>query len=432
MNDSKLNRRALGLAAIGTSAALYAGTRGCSVEPSASKPPAGNPRWSVEAATKLRNRQELAYADLGKRLGLGDDPMTVYRALGSGRMPSEWISPVKFRSMLGASPLRGAPPSDAERAIADYAARYGSVTPPTPYEDPNLYAILLEMSDDIEAALKAKNLLTPTRLVLGTLPTNTLAASSIALPATHEHIVLFESGLFDFAFRMSKIAALVFPPIDAGTGWFSKDVDLDRGVEEHPEVLDELQATLYAYLVQGDPRRAPSPTIADRHVMTAATLLRSLELFVLGHEYGHIVASHSDDVGPNPSADATIRYDWDDEYGADSVGVSLMTAVMDDFPLAFWGAVHWFSCQEVFDRCRAILANGAYDPKVVSPTHPPNLARSRQLRVVARELRAGPETERAIRLADQVDSFWSRLWQVSEPYWVEMYQQGKRPAAIWQ
>ncbi len=432
MSDSKWSRRAWGRAAIGASAAVYAGARCSAAAPAAAPPAAIGTRWSVEAARKLRNRQELAWSELGKRLGLGDDPMVVYRALARGRMPSAWIDPAKFRAAVGGRPASRNLPGDPAGTIEAYEARYGAFVPPTPYEDPNLYAILLEMSDDIEAALKAQHLPTPVRLILGTLPANTLEASSFALPSTHEHIVLFESGLFDFAFRMSRIAALAFPSIDPATGWFASEVDIARDVGKHPEILDQFQALLHAYLVEGDPRRAKVPAIGDPHVMTAAILLRSLELFVLGHEYGHIVASHADHMGPNPSADATIRYDWDDEYGADSVGVSLMTSVMGDFPLAFWGAVHWFACKEVFDRCRSVVATGMVEPPAATATHPPNLERSRQLRIVVRELRPGPETEQAIALAGQLDSFWSRLWQISEPYWVKMHKQGKRPAAIWQ
>src|SRR6266850_3143969 len=127
------------------------------------------------------------------------------------------------------------------------------------------------------------------------------------------------------------------------------------------------------------------------------------------------LARHGDNLGPNPSADASVRYRWDDEYGADRVGLSLMFSVMGRLVLTFWGAVNFLVCLEVFDRCRSILATGAFDPKATSPTHPPNLARAQQLRTVLREDRPGAETEKAIRLANQLDSFWSRMWQVAEP-----------------
>ena len=108
-----------------------------------------------------------------------------------------------------------------------------------------------------------------------------------------------------------------------------------------------------------------------------------------------------------------------------------MYGVMGNITLTFWGAVQFFVCMEVFDRCESILTKGSFDPKARSSTHPPNLARIQQLRTVLREDSPGAETEKAIQLANQLDSFWSRLWQVAEPDWIAMYKKGVRPSAIW-
>ena len=134
-------------------------------------------RWTAEAANTLRNQQERAYIDLGKRMGIGSDPMTVYRAFTRERMPAERIKPDRywetFGSIIKREDARGIP----EAQIAEYLARYGDVQPPTRDEDPTLYAVLLEMSDAIEVALKSQNLPTPPRLLLGTMPTGTTTAT---------------------------------------------------------------------------------------------------------------------------------------------------------------------------------------------------------------------------------------------------------------
>jgi hypothetical protein len=357
--------------------------------------------------------------------------MTAYRALTRERMPAEWISPEKFWKTFGSQISRDKAQGIPDAAIADYLKKYGTVRPPTPYEDPNLYAVLLEMLDSIELTWKSHGFPASARILLGTLPTGTTNAMTFRLPQTKEYIIIFERGLFDFAYQMSALTAQVFPPIDLRRGWFASEVNVDRGVEAHPELLDQFNQVLNAYLVLGDPRRIVAPKIDNSRVMTRALLLRSMELFALGHEYGHAAASHGDSLGPNPSNDASTRYNWDDEYGADRVGVSLMSSVIGDLPLSFWGAVSLFVCLEVFDRCRSILATGAFDPKATSPTHPPPLARAQQLRAVIREDRPGADTERAIRLANSLDSFWSRMWQIAEPYWLAQYKKGVRPSVIW-
>jgi hypothetical protein len=346
-------------------------------------------------------------------------------------MPAEWISPDKFMQTFGAS-LKGAKTQGAPNAeIAEYLAKYGSVQPPTPYEDPNLYAVLLEMLDSIEAVWTSHGFRQPARLLIGTLPTGTTNALTFTLEPTRERVIIFERGLFDFAVQMSKIAAVVFPPIDLSRGRLSAEPNIDRAVDAHPEILDQLNRVLHAYLVLGDPRRIRQWTIDKSRVATAALLLRSLELFALGHEYGHAAAGHDDNLGPNPSPDPAVRRNWDDEYGADRVGISLMYGVMGDLSLSFLGAVNLFACFEVFDRCRAILSTGRFDPRATSPTHPPHLVRAQQLRAVIREDHAAAETEGAIRLANQLDSFWNRMWQVAEPHWLAEYKKGVRPSIIW-
>ena len=47
--------------------------------------------------------------------------------------------------------------------------------------------------------------------------------------------------------------------------------------------------------------------------------------------------------------------------------------VMGNITLTFWGAVQFFVCMEVFDRCESILTKGSFDPKATSSTHPPIL-----------------------------------------------------------
>ena len=134
-------------------------------------------------------------------------------------------------------------------------------------------------------------------------------------------------------------------------------------------------------------------------------------------------------LGP-PPPDPQLRAAWDKEYGADQVGLSLMYGVWGNLPLTFWGAVQFFSCMEAFRRALSILATGVVRSNS-SGSHPPPLLRAQYLRSVAREFMPGAETETAIRLADQLDSFWGRLWQASEARWVDMYKRKVPPSEIW-
>src|SRR5262245_57402024 len=98
-------------------------------------PPPTDPRWTAEAVTELRKRQEVAYAKLGKRLGIDGDAMNVYRSLTTGRMTAEWISPEKYRKTFGTS-KRDAAGRAPEAQIAEYWAKYGNVQPPRRMKTP--------------------------------------------------------------------------------------------------------------------------------------------------------------------------------------------------------------------------------------------------------------------------------------------------------
>ena len=110
MSASKISRRELmsSIAVmLGMSAIRAFGFDGQRVSPRPPAPATANVRWTAEAVRRLRARQELAYADLGKRMGIGSDPTSVYRALTKGQMPAEWISPESFGKHLARRSTEG-------------------------------------------------------------------------------------------------------------------------------------------------------------------------------------------------------------------------------------------------------------------------------------------------------------------------------------
>jgi hypothetical protein len=361
-------------------------------------------------------------------MGLGSDPLAVYRALTRGRIPQERISPEQFWNRYGAALDRQSARGIPDAKIAEYIKKYWGVQPPTPYEDPTLYSMLLEMSDSIEAAWRTTTFPPPPRLLFGSLPSGIINAETIPVQ-DKEYIIAFQRGLFDFAHQLSKVAASVFPPIDLRRGWFSKDFDIAAATKANPEVLNQFNRILRAYVVDGDSRSIAWYPVDDAHRPAAGILLRSLELFVLGHEYGHVLVKSEAGLGP-PPPNSRLREAWDREYGADRVGLSLMNAVTRDLPLTFWGPVQFFSGMEAFRRALSILRTGEVDPGT-SGDHPPPLVRAQNLRAVVRESMPGAEAEKAIHLADQLDAFWGRLWQMSEERWIAMHKQKVKPSLIW-
>jgi hypothetical protein len=405
--------------------------RGAVLQPSR---PITASRWSDAAVKELRQLQETAYLELGARMRIPGDASAVYRRLTLPRMPAERISPERFREAAGGR-LDPDAMRAAEKQLTEYNAKYGNVQPPTPYEDPTLYMTLLEMSDSMEAVWSSVSNRPMPRVLLGTVPTATIESGSGIINAeikrvmANEYIIVFQRGLFDFAYEMAKLAAGAVPPLDQ-RGAFTRNVDVSAAAS-NPSVIEQFHRILHAYVVLGESRRIPPYEIDKAREFTAGLMIRSLELFVLGHEYGHPVVSPPErSLGPAP-ADPRLVSRWNNEYAADEMGVRLTHAGMGNLSLTFWGAVQFFSCMEAFRRALSILRTGAVGTDS-SGGHPPSPFRAQYLSSVISTLASGAESKQAIQLGAQLDVFWRRLWQAVEPRWVEMYKGKKeRPSEIW-
>ena len=173
MSASKIGRREVISAAVmmlGMSPVLTFAfdSQRANASPSGSRLRPSQTRWTAEAVRRLRNYQELAYANLGKRLGIGSDPMTVYRTLTKGRMPPEWVSPEKFWETFGSTLERIEPEVFLRLRSRSISPSTATCSCQRRMKNTNWYAVLLEMSDSIEEVLKSHKLPTPPGLLLGT------------------------------------------------------------------------------------------------------------------------------------------------------------------------------------------------------------------------------------------------------------------------
>jgi hypothetical protein len=385
------------------------------------------PSWSDAAAKKLKREQEDAYRRLAEQLKLGSDPMAAYRYLNRDLMPLEKISRQRFEETFG--PTWGNTAASFDDGYARYL-KFRNAGAPTPYEDPNYYSLLLEMTDAIETEIKSKvdNLKSLKaaipHVVVGSLPTGQVNAVTEPVPGTSEYLVLFHYGVFNFAFEMSKIAGRAFPPLRPGPDGvtFAAEPDPVGFAETHPEILTQFNKVLQAYVVLGDPRRAPKFPMNDSEFPVEGTLLRSMELFLLCHEYAHLLLRHLEK-----------QHDSQDEYDADQLGMVMMTKVMSDASLrySYWGADYMLSCCDALEQCLSVLRSGSVDQTAVSPSHPPTPSRRERLRAVLRGLSPGNETEAAIRLATQLQGFVDSLCQQSIADWKQMYKENVRPSEAW-
>ena len=253
--------------------------------------------------------------------------------------------------------------------------------PTSRYQDPLKHQRLVELAGQIQRAGLKLGLRTVAEPVLGTLRTGTINAMSLQFPELASPLILFESELFTFALLMSKAVVQTFPLVSGPRGYtFATDKAAVLSVlSRNPELQARFSEATLAYVLEGAPSSA-RPYLADPpQARLAQALFDSMELFVMGHEFGHLV-----DVAPvlpkvelpagMPGEDV-IR-NWLLELRADAIGLQLMLMAKDeeaqfDLSLAAWGADFFFSCMDTVEKAKAVLLTGT-DEVPMSPTHPPS------------------------------------------------------------
>jgi hypothetical protein len=334
-------------------------------------------------------------------------------------------------------------PDEFRREHEAYVAR-SKGRPSTRLEDPSLFASIHAQADAIEAAAAALGWTLPPRPVLGTLPLGQLNALAIRVPNPEEYVLAFQRGVIGLINLLTKAVAAALPPItDARTGRASFNPHLPvvkEAFDRNDEPLRRLSDFLAAYVLTGHAHAAQPYILKGPALLLAAHLGRSGQLFVVGHEYGHIASGHFDvrrsrrrklgrtevDVAPTG---------WSNEYEADFIGMVLTTKALQedlDLALSYAGVDLLFSAISLVDRAISTVMYGSPERGREYDSHPPPDLRREALRRRVTELPVDAlaiqgAVELASRLADVLDLMWSLV----QPKFARLHSSGIQPARCW-
>ena len=382
----------------------------------------------MTAAEFLQRQQERAYGASGR-------PPVNFRALSA----RDWEARTSelLRRQRPRSPLEEALTYDEVRAFP-----VAAVNLPTPYEDPFAYSMMTAMAKDIEeAAVKVFNHEVRNRPLMGTLPLGKATASAIRVPFTDELIIVFHEGLFTFVNLLVKVVAAAIPSdgsVEPATFYYAHD-QVDRRIEDNPVILERFIDVLKSYLIEGRPHARGQYVLAQPNRTWCEILLQSAELFVLGHEYGHIIKGHFDQQGfqtpPAGSAPmAEILLSYAQEFEADEMGAILAAMAMKqrrfDLACGYCGADFFCTAADIVMRALGVLQRGTEDVPE-SETHPLWLDRRARLR---RSLALGVGDANAsipLYVATTIDRILTTLWASARPDFVALRDSGAKTSAIW-
>jgi hypothetical protein len=348
------------------------------------------------------------------------------------------------------------PPEEVEKwrqALYRQHEAVNSYELPSRYQQANDYLLLVSLKSQIEQAVGDLNWKLPLSPQVGTLPTGSVNAAACPVPNSDELLVVFEDQLFTFVLLLSKVLlrSLPFEGNRDGNLHFSTDeAAWKRNLSENPMILRRFQEVLYAYLLAGKPGSAPRYTLEEPYNTIAGELITSTELFIMGHEYGHIIAGHvahgrSSSALPDPAevpspaadpAESAQMESWAREFEADSLGLQLMLFAMKrrgitNLRLAYWGADVFLSCLQVVEHGLTIMRQGNEDHIELESDHPPVLFRREMLRGVLRAHAPAEMAEGAVKLAATVEQIINELWAQTRGHLLGLRARGETLDARW-
>lgn len=294
---------------------------------------------------------------------------------------------------------------------------------PTRYESPTHYIILDRLIKRIKNSADKYGLDTSDFPYHSSIPTGLVNAQAVRLPCSRKDFILFDSQIFNYCHLFAKAFALCLPVVSREGHWsFSIEIeDVKKRVTEYPECIDRLVDLLGALDETTVPGMA-APYVPEPEYAHLSSLYRDgMELFIVGHEFGHVYAKHLNLLLPRRRAAEVPNEDLNashvQEFEADSIGLLLMISAQAeqgyDAGLSYIGAELFFHALELQERFSHLQAFGASEDFIEtrSSSHPSNRERREALRVVVTQaLEQGERLQATLQLAARYEEVIEMLW----------------------
>jgi hypothetical protein len=288
---------------------------------------------------------------------------------------------------------------------------------PTPTQSRSDHAQLTRLANRLEDAAATLALPSIQRPILGTVPAPQVAAKMRVAAA--ESLIVFATGLLVFCQQFAKMATyfLTLAHQPDGSVSYSTDENAARRVAENDKALrDRFEEVLVSWRT-ACPAPYRSMPFDDRRKL-ASILSEAMKLHVMAHEYGHLWLHHGW-KGPLPTVTMTGPVDaarvgqWEEELGADWIGLQLVMAVFHaegiDKSAAIAGVDLLGTATGLLEELLALVAGSA---TVEIERHPPSPVRQAVLRLhVERHVPAGL-AQNGLAMARSFEAGFARLWEL--------------------
>jgi hypothetical protein len=291
--------------------------------------------------------------------------------------------------------------------------------------------IMSYLASRIEEAMGALSITTDKHVtpIIGSLPTGYVNAQATKLG--NEVLVVFDQGTFGYINYFRH----VIPTLS-----------LQRHQQVAIRAEDIVNKLMYAYLIRGNPhwsglsgKTTPLPPLYE-HVSVGHFLEPAL-LFMMGHEYAHIIHGHHDSDHSQPAVIAgetfnVMNKSWEQEFEADLRGLQLaIQASSGHNPLGMFyvysGIDYLFHTLIFAERALSVVMNGDESLKMQDANHPPLYLRQLILREAITRSLDDQAISHVVQLAMLNQQLFGPIWADAQPFLLQLHRDGIQPASIW-
>ncbi len=261
----------------------------------------------------------------------------------------------------------------------------------TRYEDPLFSATIHDILSRLHSIGMRLGMPVGEAPIIGTLQVEGVNARRVKSPGADRAILVINSRVYDFVWSFAKTLAAATPTgIDAeGRTFFRMNREETRGrVTEIPLIVQVVANEMCWYVHGSRPRVGLSlQQLDESRQIIATTLLDSIEMFIVGHEFGHDIRNHrpirvshlnliSD---PDPSAEReSVEVDlaseqifsWRQEFEADIMGLFLVAnerEQRENLQIRAWCADIFLAIAQFEQDARHVATTGRRFDRSISP-----------------------------------------------------------------
>ena len=226
---------------------------------------------------------------------------------------------------------------------------------PTPYQSPDEFLLLHDLfqriSDQANKVLNPSRVTFPHKLTYGTIRMGEFSAFVESGIRDRDYLIVISDGLFTFANLLSKSIGLLIKGNETEKNKiaysYSKE-SIENSLKNCHEAIIRFVDLIMAYVITGDPAKSKQYT-PKKELWPILSLIRdAFELFVVGHEYSHVLLGHLDDcekamqinlINIKDAQIESVVLEWSKEIEADCTASLLTILAMEgfDFVCSFIG-----------------------------------------------------------------------------------------------